>query len=123
KVENFVETAGYGLETVKDIYSALTRDRRDPRENFDKPLLKSDVLKIEDLKAGMEIEGTVRNVLNFGAFVDIGLKNDALLHISEIADKFVSDPTKELSVGQIIKVKIKDVDTQRQRVGLTRKGS
>lgn len=123
KVENFVETTKYGLETVKDIYSALVRDRRDPRENFDKPLLKSDVLKIEDLKAGMEIEGTVRNVLNFGAFVDIGLKNDALLHISEISDRFVSDPTKVLSVGQIIKVKIKDVDLQRQRVGLTRKGS
>ncbi|MGL4944863.1 MAG: S1 RNA-binding domain-containing protein, partial [Fusobacteriaceae bacterium] len=106
-----------------DIYDALLRDRRDPRENFDKPLLKSDILKIEDLKPGMEIEGTVRNVVAFGAFIDIGLKNDALLHISEISDKFVSDPTTVLSVGQIIKVKIKDIDSVRQRVGLTRKGS
>jgi uncharacterized protein len=100
----------------------LIRDRRDPRENFDKPLLKSDVLKIDDLKIGMDIEGTVRNVVAFGAFVDIGLKNDALLHISDISDKFVKDPSTELSVGQIIKVKIKTIDIERQRVGLTRKG-
>ena len=120
-LETFIKSNAVGAETAKDIYDALLRDRRDPRENFDKPLLKSDVLKIEDLKPGMEIEGTVRNVVAFGAFVDIGLKNDALLHISEISDKFVSDPTKVLSVGQIIKVKIKDIDMGRQRVGLTRR--
>ncbi|MGL5055228.1 MAG: Tex family protein [Fusobacteriaceae bacterium] len=119
----FAKEKGYGLETVKDIFDALIRDRRDPRENFDKPLLKSDVLKIDDLKIGMDIEGTVRNVVAFGAFVDIGLKNDALLHISDISDKFVKDPSTVLSVGQIIKVKIKTIDTERQRVGLTRKGS
>ena len=118
----FAEEKSYGIETVKDIYDALIRDRRDPRENFDKPLLKSDVLKIDDLKIGMDIEGTVRNVVAFGAFVDIGLKNDALLHISDISDKFVKDPSTELSVGQIIKVKIKTIDIERQRVGLTRKG-
>lgn len=122
-LDKFIEEKGFGKETVKDIYDALMRDRRDPRENFDKPLLKSDILKIEDLKPGMEIEGTVRNVVAFGAFVDIGLKNDALLHISEISDRFVSDPTTVLSVGQIVKVKIKDIDSARQRVGLTRKGS
>lgn len=122
-LDKFIGENGFGRETVKDIYDALLRDRRDPRENFDKPLLKSDILKIEDLKPGMEIEGTVRNVVAFGAFIDIGLKNDALLHISEISDKFVSDPTTVLSVGQIIKVKIKDIDSVRQRVGLTRKGS
>lgn len=119
----FSNERNYGSETVKDIFDALIRDRRDPRENFDKPLLKSDVLKMEDLKIGMEIEGTVRNVVAFGAFVDIGLKNDALLHISEISDVFVKDPTKILSVGQIIKVKIKEIDVERQRVGLTKKGS
>ena len=70
----------------------------------------------------MELEGTVRNVVKFGAFVDIGLKNDALLHISEISDKYIDDPSKVLSVGQIIKVKIKDVDLKRERVGLTKKG-
>lgn len=119
----FAKEKGYGLETVKDIFDALIRDRRDPRENFDKPLLKSDVLKIDDLKIGMDIEGTVRNVVAFGAFVDIGLKNDALLHISDISDKFVKDPSTVLAVGQIIKVKIKTIDKERQRVGLTRKGS
>ncbi|MGL5122992.1 MAG: Tex family protein [Fusobacteriaceae bacterium] len=123
KLEEFIKEKGYGEETTKDIYGALLRDRRDPRENFDKPLLKSDILKINDLKIGMEIEGTVRNVIAFGAFIDIGLKNDALLHISEISDTFVSDPNKVLSVGQIIKVKIKDINLERQRVGLTRKGS
>ena len=118
----FAEEKGYGKETVKDVYEALVRDRRDPRDELEKPLLKSDILKIENLKEGMELEGTVRNVVKFGAFVDIGLKNDALLHISEISDKYIDDPAKVLSVGQIIKVKIKDVDLKRERVGLTRKG-
>lgn len=122
KAEKFAKDNGYGEETVKDIYQALIRDRRDPRDSFEKPLLKSDILKIENLKEGMELEGTVRNVVKFGAFVDIGLKNDALLHISEISDKYIDDPGKVLSVGQIIKVKIKDVDLKRERVGLTKKG-
>jgi uncharacterized protein len=117
----FAKDREYGAETVKDIYEALIRDRRDPRDNFEKPLLKSDILKIENLQPGMEIEGTVRNVVKFGAFVDIGLKNDALLHISEISNKFIDDPSKVLSVGQIIKVRIKDIDKERERVGLTKK--
>ena len=118
----FAGEKSYGKETVKDVYEALIRDRRDPRDELEKPLLKSDILKIDNLKEGMELEGTVRNVVKFGAFVDIGLKNDALLHISEISDKYIDDPAKVLSVGQIIKVKIKDVDLKRERVGLTRKG-
>lgn len=77
---------------------------------------------MEDLTEGMILEGTVRNVAKFGVFVDIGIKGDALIHISQISDKFVSDPTKELSVGQIIKVKILSIDKERGRVGLTRKG-
>lgn len=121
KAEKFTKENGYGEETVKDIYQALIRDRRDPRDSFEKPLLKSDILKIENLQIGMEIEGTVRNVVKFGAFVDIGLKNDALLHISEISNKFVDDPSKVLSVGQIIKVRIKDIDKERERVALTKK--
>lgn len=120
--KKFSEKNSFGLETVKDVYEALLKDRRDPREDFEKPLLKSDILNIENLKPGMELEGTVRNVIKFGAFVDIGLKNDALIHISEISDKFIDDPGKVLSVGQIIKVKIKDIDKDRGRVGLTRKG-
>ncbi len=117
----FAKDNEYGVETVKDIYEALIRDRRDPRDSFEKPLLKSDILKIENLQPGMEIEGTVRNVVKFGAFIDIGLKNDALLHISEISNKFIDDPSKVLSVGQIIKVRIKDIDKERERVGLTKK--
>lgn len=117
----FAKDKEYGAETVKDIYEALIRDRRDPRDSFEKPLLKSDILKIENLQPGMEVEGTVRNVVKFGAFIDIGLKNDALLHISEISNKFIDDPSKVLSVGQIIKVRIKDIDKERERVGLTKK--
>ncbi|NME35732.1 MULTISPECIES: Tex family protein [Fusobacterium] len=119
--EKFADEKGYGKETVKDIYEALIRDRRDPRDELERPLLKSDILNIENLQPGMELEGTVRNVVKFGAFIDIGLKNDALLHISEISDKFVKDPSEVLSVGQIIKVKVKDIDKERQRVGLTRR--
>ncbi|WP_410208746.1 Tex family protein [Fusobacterium sp.] len=119
--KEFAKKHDYGAETVKDIYEALIRDRRDPRDNFEKPLLKSDILEMKDLKPGMEIEGTVRNVVKFGAFIDIGLKNDALLHISEISDKFIKDPSEVLSVGQIIKVRIKDIDKERERVALTKK--
>jgi len=118
----FAKENEYGIETVKDIYQALIRDRRDPRDNFEKPILKSDILDIDNLEIGMELQGTVRNVVKFGAFVDIGLHNDALLHISEISDKFIEDPSKELAVGQIIKSKIKEIDKARERVGLTRKG-
>ena len=111
----------YGTQTVKDVYEALIKDRRDPRDEYETPILKSDILSIEDLKEGMELEGTVRNVAKFGAFVDIGLKNDAMIHISEISDEFVEDPTKLLTVGQIIKVRVLSIDIQRQRVALTRK--
>ena len=121
-LEKIIKENDFGRETAKDVYEALLKDRRDPRDEFEKPLLRSDILNMDDLMEGMILEGTVRNVAKFGAFVDIGLKNDALIHISEIAEKFVSDPTKELSVGQIIKVKILSLDKERGRVGLTRKG-
>ena len=121
-LEKIIKKNDFGRETAKDVYEALLKDRRDPRDEFEKPLLRSDILNMDDLTEGMVLEGTVRNVAKFGAFVDIGLKNDALIHISEIAEKFVSDPTKELSVGQIIKVKILSLDKERGRVGLTRKG-
>lgn len=121
-LSKIIEENNYGSQTGKDVYEALLKDRRDPRDEFEKPLLRSDILNMEDLKEGMVLEGTVRNVAKFGVFVDIGLKNDALIHISEISDKFVSDPTKVLSVGEIIKVKILSLDRERGRVGLTRKG-
>jgi len=121
-LEKIIKENDFGRETAKDVYEALLKDRRDPRDEFEKPLLRSDILNMDDLTEGMVLEGTVRNVAKFGAFVDIGLKNDALIHISEIAEKFVSDATKELSVGQIIKVKILSLDKERGRVGLTKKG-
>lgn len=121
-IEKVVSTMKeYGTQTVKDVYEALIKDRRDPRDEYETPILKSDILSIEDLKEGMELEGTVRNVAKFGAFVDIGLKNDAMIHISEISDEFVEDPTKLLTVGQIIKIRVLSIDIQRQRVALTRK--
>lgn len=121
-LESIIKENDFGPQTAKDVYEALLKDRRDPRDEFEKPLLRSDILKMEDLTEGMILEGTVRNVAKFGVFVDIGIKGDALIHISQISDKFVSDPTKELSVGQIIKVKILSIDKERGRVGLTKKG-
>ena len=121
-LDKIIKENDFGPQTAKDVYEALLKDRRDPRDEFEKPLLRSDILNMDDLQEGMVLEGTVRNVAKFGAFVDIGLKSDALIHVSEISDKFVADPTKELSVGQIIKVKILSLDKVRGRVGLTRKG-
>ena len=121
-LDKIIKENDFGPQTAKDVYEALLKDRRDPRDEFEKPLLRSDILNMDDLQEGMVLEGTVRNVAKFGAFVDIGLKSDALIHVSEISDKFVADPTKELSVGQIIKVKILLLDKVRGRVGLTRKG-
>ncbi|VWL85224.1 helix-hairpin-helix domain-containing protein [Oceanivirga miroungae] len=111
----------YGVETIKDVYNALLLDRRDPRDSYPQPMLKSDILNIEDLKEGMELEAVVRNVAKFGAFVDIGLKNDAMIHISELSDKFVKDPSDILSVGDIIKVRVLNIDKERKRVALSRK--
>lgn len=121
-IEKFIEIKKYGKETTKDIYEALLKGRRDPRESFPQPLLKDDILEIEDLKEGMELEGTVRNVIKFGAFIDIGLHEDALLHISEFGkDKFITDPTQVMAVGDIVRVKVKSVDMKRKRVSLTMK--
>ena len=119
-LKEIIEKTGLD-KTVKDVYEALIKDRRDPRDDFDKPLLREDVLSIEDLKVCMELEGKVRNDTKFGAFVDIGLKNDAMIHLSQISDEYITDPTKVLSIGQIIKVRVLDIDIPRQRVGLTRK--
>ena len=87
-----------------------------------KPILKSDVLKFEDLKEGMQLTGTVRNVTNFGAFVDIGIKGDGLVHISELSDKFVRDPMEEVSIGDIVNVKVIGIDEAKKKVSLSMKG-
>jgi protein Tex len=110
---------GIGEPTLKDIIDALIRPERDLRDELQKPLLKKDVLQLEDLKRGMELEGTVRNVVDFGAFIDIGVKQDGLVHISKLSNKFVKHPLDVVSVGQIVKVWIDDVDMKKGRVALS----
>jgi len=110
-----------GEMTLTDIISELSKPGRDPREDMPKPVLRSDVLKFEDLREGMVLTGTVRNVIDFGAFVDIGVKHDGLVHISEISDSFVKDPSTVVSVGDIVKVKVLKIDFDRQKVSLSMK--
>ena len=110
-----------GEMTLADIISELSKPGRDPREDMPKPILRSDVLKLEDLKEGMILTGTVRNVIDFGAFIDIGVKHDGLVHISEMSDKFIKNPSEIVSVGDIVKVKVIKIDIERQKVGLSMK--
>ncbi len=120
-MNKLAEEIGIGEPTLKDIIENLKKPGRDPREELPKPILRSDVLKMEDLRQGMRLKGTVRNIVDFGAFVDIGVKQDGLLHISEIADKYVKNPLEELSVGDIINVKVIAVDAERGRISLSLK--
>ena len=108
-----------GEYTFNDILDALAAPLRDPRDKFDKPILRSDVLHLEDLKPGMELQGTVRNVVDFGAFVDCGVKEDGLVHTSRMSKKFIKHPLDVVSVGDIIKVWVVNVDLGRGRVELT----
>lgn len=110
-----------GEMTLKDIIEELSKPGRDPREDMPKPILRQDVLKFEDLKEGMILTGTVRNVIDFGAFVDIGVKHDGLVHISELSEKFVKNPSDIVSVGDIVKVKVIGIDKERQKVKLSMK--
>ena len=110
-----------GEMTLTDIVDELSKPGRDPREDMPKPILRSDVLKLDDLKEGMVLTGTVRNVIDFGAFVDIGVKHDGLVHISEMSDKFIKNPSDVVSVGDIVKVKVIKIDKERQKVGLSMK--
>lgn len=110
-----------GEMTLTDIIAELNKPGRDPREDMPKPVLRSDVLKLEDLKEGMVLTGTVRNVIDFGAFVDIGVKHDGLVHISEMSDKFIKNPSEIVSVGDVVKVKVIKIDMERQKVGLSMK--
>jgi protein Tex len=110
-----------GIPTLEDILLNIEKHGRDPRESFEKPILRSDVLSFGDLYVGIELKGTVRNVIDFGAFVDIGLKNDGLVHVSQLADKFVKNPAEIVSVGDIVDVRVISLDEERQRVGLSMK--
>ena len=120
-IQEMSEKLDVGSLTLKDIIEELSKPGRDPREELPKPILRSDVLKFEDLQEGMELTGTVRNVIDFGAFVDIGVKHDGLVHISEMSDKFIKNPSEVVSVGDIVKVKVLSIDREKQKVSLTMK--
>ena len=120
-VEKTANNLEIGELTLKDIIDELSKPGRDPRDEMPKPILRSDVLKFEDLKEGMVLTGTVRNVIDFGAFVDIGVKHDGLVHISELSDKFVKNPSDVVSVGDVVKVKVIKIDKERMKVGLSMK--
>lgn len=108
-----------GSETLTDIIASLIQPGRDMRDEMSAPLLRKDVLTMEDLKPGMEMQGTVRNVIDFGAFVDIGVKQDGLVHISKLSPKFVKHPTDVVAVGDVVTVWVEDVDLKKGRISLT----
>lgn len=113
---------GVGIPTLEDIIKELKKPGRDPRDEMPKPILRSDVLSIEDLEEGMVLKGTVRNVVDFGAFVDIGIKQDGLVHVSQLADRFVKHPSDVVKVSDIVEVRIISIDQERHKVGLSMKG-
>ncbi|GKX30477.1 RNA-binding protein [Vallitalea longa] len=120
-IQGMSEKLGVGVPTLRDIIKELEKPGRDPREEMPKPILRTDVLEMEDLKEGMVLKGTVRNVIDFGAFVDIGVHQDGLVHISEMADKYIKHPLEVVSVGDIVNVKVIKVDVKKKRIGLSMK--
>lgn len=120
-IKSLSEELSIGEMTLSDIITELSKPGRDPREDMPKPVLRSDVLKFEDLTEGMVLTGTVRNVIDFGAFVDIGVKYDGLVHISEMSDSYIKNPSDLVSVGDIVKVKVIKIDSERKKVGLSMK--
>jgi uncharacterized protein len=120
-VEKIAAQLDAGVPTLKDIADCLARPGRDPREDLPVPIFRTDVLSIEDLQPGMELTGTIRNVVDFGAFVDIGIKNDGLVHVSEMSDTRVQHPMNLVSVGDVVKVYVLSVDLERGRVALSMK--
>lgn len=119
KIPEMAEQLECGEPTLRDIIDALLRPGRDPRESLDPPILRSDVLRLEDLSVGMELRGTVRNVVDFGAFVDIGLKNDGLVHISKMSQRYIRHPMEVVTLGDVVKVWVLSVDQERGRVSLS----
>ena len=120
-LKNVAEEIGTDEITLKDMIAEIEKPGRDPRDEMPKPVLKSDVLDFDDLKEGMELKGTVRNVIDFGAFVDIGVHQDGLVHISEMSDKFIKHPLDVVSVGDVVKVRVLSVDKERKRIQLSMK--
>ena len=121
-IDNISKTLNIGSLTTQDIVTELKKPGRDPRDEMPKIVVKSDVLSIDDITEGMILTGTVRNVVDFGAFVDVGIKNDGLVHISEISDKYVRNPMEEVAVGDIVKVKVIGIDKAKGKVSLSMKG-
>ena len=120
-VKEVAEEIGTDPITLRDMIKELEKPGRDPREEMPKPVLKSDVLDFDDLKEGMELKGTVRNVIDFGAFVDIGVHQDGLVHISEMSNKFIKHPLDVVSVGDVVDVRVLSVDKERKRIQLSMK--
>ena len=118
-LEKLANEAGVGLPTLADILSELKKPGRDPRDDLPKPVLRTDVLDIKDLKPGMELTGTVRNVIDFGAFVDIGVHQDGLVHVSRMSERFIRHPSETVKVGDVVKVWVVDVDEKKKRIALT----
>ena len=119
--KKMAEELGIGELTLTDILKELEKPARDPREDMPKPILRSDILEMKDLKPGMILKGTVRNVIDFGAFVDIGVHQDGLVHISQITEKFIKHPLEAVSVGDIVDVQVISVDVPKKRIALTMK--
>ena len=117
--KSLAQQLGIGLPTLDDIVKELSKPGRDPRDEMPAPMLRSDVLDISDLKEGMELKGTVRNVIDFGAFIDIGVHQDGLVHISQICDKYIRHPSEVLKVGDVVTVRILSVDAKKNRISLT----
>ena len=121
-IQKAAEKCGVGVLTLEDIITELEKPGRDIRDDLPKPMLRSDIMDMNDLREGMELTGTVRNVIDFGVFVDIGVHQDGLVHISQICDKYIKHPSEVLKVGEVVKVKVLSVDTQKKRISLTMKG-
>ena len=121
-MQRMAENLGIGEYTLKDILEELEKPGRDPRSEAAAPILRSDVMEVKDLKPGMELKGTVRNIVDFGAFVDIGVHQDGLVHISQMTDRYIKHPLEAVSVGDVVDVKILSVDMDKKRIALTMKG-
>ena len=119
--EKAAAECGVGVPTLQDIVKELVKPGRDPRDELPAPILRTDVLELKDLKPGMVLSGTVRNVIDFGVFVDIGVHQDGLVHISQVSKKFIKHPSEVVSVGDVVKVAVLDVDQKRGRISLTMK--
>ena len=120
--EKLAQACEIGVPTMQDIVKELVKPGRDPRDELPAPILRTDVLELKDLKPGMELSGTVRNVIDFGVFVDIGVHQDGLVHISQVCNKYIRHPSEVVSVGDVVKVKVLEVDEKRKRISLTMKG-